>query len=340
MTTHPGNLMPAEWEPHEAVWFSWPHKRSSWPGLFDRIPRIWGAMIRALRGSDEVRLLVRDDQVEEEVRRELAGDLSGVRLFRVPTNDAWIRDYGPIFVRSSDPTGSVKLTWWGYNAWGRKYGPWDLDQTVPGKLAAILEQPVTETGMILEGGSIDVDGEGTLLTTESCLLNPNRNPQLTRTDIERRLGEFLGVRKVLWLGDGIVGDDTDGHVDDLTRFVAPARVVTAVEQDPKDENYHPLAENRERLRGMTDARGRALEVLELPMPRAVRHDGHRCPASYANFLIGNSVVLVPTFRCDRDEAALGMLRDVFPGRKVVGIDCFDMVWGLGAIHCVSQQQPA
>lgn len=332
--------MPAEWERLEAVWLSWPHKQESWPGIFDRIPPIWAAMIRALRGSCEVRLLVRDAAMAARASLELQGDLSGVRLYYLPTNDAWIRDYGPIFVRTGVDGRELAASSWGFNSWGGKYGPWDLDDRVPELLAPLLKVPLVETGMILEGGSIDVDGDGTLLTTESCLLNPNRNPALSRRQIEERLRRFLGAEKVLWLGDGIVGDDTDGHVDDLTRFVAPGRVVTAVEEDAADQNYRCLRENRLRLEGMTDARGRKLEVVDLPMPRAVFHDGHRCPASYANFLITNTVVLVPTFRCDRDALALGVLRELFPGRRVEGIDCFDMVWGLGAVHCVSQQQPA
>jgi agmatine deiminase len=333
-------LQPAEWEKHEAVWLSWPHKKESWPGIFDRIPRVWADMIRALRGSEEVRLLVSDAASEEAVRAELAGDLAGVRFHRVPTNDAWIRDYGPIFVRDAARGNALALTSWGFNSWGEKYGPWDLDDAVPGKVSEILRLPVHETGMILEGGSIDVDGEGTLLTTESCLLHPNRNPSLDRGAIEERLKTWLGASKVIWLGDGILGDDTDGHVDDLTRFVGPARVVTAVEDDASDPNHTPLRENLERLQSATDVRGRRLEVLELPMPRAVHHEGHRCPASYMNFLIANTVVVVPVFRCDRDDRALGILREAFPGRRVVGVDCRDMVWGLGAVHCVTQQQPA
>ncbi len=345
MGREPQYLMPAEWERHEATWLSWPHKRESWPGIFERIPRVWVAMIRALRESEEVRVLCRDAAVEEEVRLALGGDLSGLGLFRIPTNDAWIRDYGPIFVRRADAgpdavRGSeLALTSWGFNSWGGKYGPWDFDDAVPGKIGAILGLPVHETGMILEGGSIDTDGEGTILTTESCLLNPNRNPSLDRREIERRLETWLGARKVLWLGDGISGDDTDGHVDDLTRFVAPGKVVTAVESDERDANCRPLRENRERLRGMTDAAGRRLDVIDLPMPPPVFHDGHRCPASYANFLVANGAVVVPTFRSERDARALGILAELFPDREVAGVDCFDMVWGLGAVHCVTQQQP-
>ncbi|HVR72841.1 MAG TPA: agmatine deiminase family protein [Planctomycetota bacterium] len=336
----PGHRMPAEWEPHEATWLAWPHKRESWPGIFDRIPRVWAAMVRALRGSEEVRILTRDAAMDAEVRLALEGDLAGVRTFHIPTNDAWIRDYGPIFAHRSREPGKPVLVSWRYNSWGGKYGPWDLDDAVPGKLGAVLGLPVVETGMVLEGGSIDVDGEGTLLTTRSCLLNPNRNPSLNAVEIEERLRRWLGAERVLWLGDGIVGDDTDGHVDDLTRFVAPGRVVTAVEREERDPNYLPLHENREMLRGMTDAAGRKLEVIDLPMPPPIFHEGHRCPASYANFLIANRSVLVPTFRSERDALAIGILREVFPGREVTGIDCSDMVWGLGAVHCVTQQQPA
>ena len=329
--------MPAEWEHHAATWLSWPHKGDSWPGIFERIPPVWARMVRALRESEQVRLLSSGPDMDAEIGRHLEGDLAGIRLERIPTNDAWIRDYGPIFVRG--PRGKV-ITSWGFNSWGGKYGPWDLDSAVPAKIRSIVGLPFVETGMILEGGSIDVDGDGTLLTTDSCLLNPNRNPQLDRGEIEDRLRTYLGAEKVLWLGKGIVGDDTDGHVDDLTRFVAPGTVVTAVEEDPRDENHVPLLENLERLRGMTDARGRRLEVIEIPMPPPVFHQGQRCPASYANFLIGNRLVLLPTFGSERDETVRGILSELLPGRRVVGIDCRDMVWGLGAVHCVTQQEPA
>jgi len=332
--------MPAEWEPHEATWLAWPHKKESWPGIFERIPPIWRAMVRALRESEEVRILVIDSGMEQDVLRTLDGDLGGVKLFRVPTDDAWIRDYGPIFVRPASDSARIAVTGWGYNAWGGKYAPWDFDQAVASKLGEILGLPVIKPGMILEGGSIDVDGQGTLLTTEGCLLHPNRNPHLGKAEIETRLEACLGAEKVLWLGQGIVGDDTDGHVDDLTRFVAPGKVVTAVEENPEDENYIPLHENLERLSGMEDARGRRLVVVPLPMPTPVFHDDVRCPASYANFLIANTVVLVPTFRSARDEEALGILRSLFPSRRVVGIDCYDLVWGLGGIHCVTHEQPA
>jgi agmatine deiminase len=229
---------------------------------------------------------------------------------------------------------------WGYNAWGGKYPPYDLDDVVPTRIARELSLPVFHPGIVMEGGSIDVNGRGTLLTTEACLLNPNRNPELDRAGIERYLRDYLGVTKILWLGDGIVGDDTDGHVDDLTRFVNAHTVVTAVEDDTSDENYEPLQANLERLRGMTDQDGRPLRVVQLPMPRALYHDGQRLPASYANFYIANGVVVVPTYDPPRDETALATLADVFPGRDIVGIDSTDLVWGLGAFHCVTQQWPA
>jgi agmatine deiminase len=337
--------MPAEWEPHEATWLAWPHDRDTWPGVFERIPAVWGAMARALRESEEVRILSRDEAMDDEIRRELGGDLGGVRLVRLPVSDAWIRDYGPIFVRAggserSSGSGSLAITAWGFNAWGGKYEWMQGDAAVPRKLGEILDVPVVETGMVLEGGSIDVDGEGTLLTTESCLLHSNRNPLLDQGEIERRLAAFLGARKVLWLGSGIAGDDTDGHVDDLARFVAPGRVLAAVESDERDENCGPLAANRERLQGLRDAAGRRLEVVDLPMPLPVMHRGQRLPASYANFYIASAALLVPTFASSRDDQALGILRELFPGRRVVGIDCRAVVAGFGTIHCVTQQEPA
>jgi agmatine deiminase len=228
---------------------------------------------------------------------------------------------------------------WQYNAWGDKYPPYDLDDVIPSRIGQELGLPVYYPGIVMEGGSIDVNGQGTLITTEACLLNPNRNPQLDRAQIEDYLRAFLGVEKILWLGDGIVGDDTDGHVDDLTRFVNPTTVVTVVEDDPADENYEPLQENLERLRGMRDQDGRPLRVVTLPMPRPLRHDGQRLPASYANFYIANGLVLLPTYDPERDAEAQSTLQRLFPDREVVGIDCTDLVWGLGAFHCITQQWP-
>lgn len=336
-----GYRWPAEWEPHEATWLAWPHKEDSWPGKLDRIPPIFCEMVRALVRGENVRILARSPADAESITAQLGAasvDTSRVELVELPTDDAWIRDHGPTFVtHPSEPPAVVD---WGYNAWGEKYPPWDLDAQVAASLAARRGLRRFDPGMILEGGSIDGDGEGTLLTTESCLLHPNRNPGLGRDEIEERLGDYLGVEKVLWLGDGIVGDDTDGHVDDLTRFVAPGVVVTVVEEDPADANYEALAENRRRLSSMTDARGRPLQVLELPMPRPVLEGDDRLPASYANFYVANAVVLVPIFGDPADGRALEVLRGCFPDRDVVGIEARDLVWGLGAFHCLTQQEPA
>jgi agmatine deiminase len=334
--------MPAEWEPHRATWLTWPEKAESWPGIFERIPGAFASIVRALRRFEEVRLLVRDAAAAASVRgrpdlAEAGSDLHALGLVEIPTNDAWIRDYGPIFARRAD--GSLAATLWRFNAWGGKYPPWDLDQAAAARMAAAAGIRGMEADMVLEGGSIDVNGAGALLTTEACLLNPNRNPELGRKDIEARLRQYLGATKVLWLGDGIVGDDTDGHVDDLARFVGPATVVAAVEEDPEDPNYRLLQENLERLEAMSDQDGRRLEVVELPMPEPVFHQGTRSPASYANFYLANGGVLVPTFRSRRDARALGILKELFPDRQVVGIDCTDLVWGLGAIHCLTQQEP-
>jgi agmatine deiminase len=263
--------------------------------------------------------------------------LDRVRLHEVLTDDAWMRDHGPTFITRG---AELALVDWIYNAWGGKYPPWENDDRVPRALEALLGAPRFAPGLVLEGGSIDVDGAGTLLTTEQCLLNPNRNPGRSRADIERALCDYLGARRILWLGDGILGDDTDGHVDDLTRFVAPATVVTVVEDDPADANYAALRDNLQRLRTMRDAGERPLRIVTLPMPTPVEYDGQRLPASYANFYIGNAVVLVPVFDCANDARALATLREVFPTRRVVGITATDMVWGLGAFHCVTQQQPA
>jgi agmatine deiminase len=342
-----GYRWPAEWESHAATWLSWPHKEASWPGKFEPVPEIFVEMVRALVPGERVEILVGAATFEDGVRRRLgeAGvPLERVRFHRIPTDDAWIRDHGPIFLTAGKDahakTPRLAATDWGYNAWGGKYPPWEQDDVVPERIAQELGVPCFAPGMILEGGSVDGDGEGTLLTTEACLLNVNRNPDLDRAAIEERLRDYLAVERVLWLGDGIAGDDTDGHVDDLTRFVAPGVVVTVVEDDPSDENYAVLRDNLARLRGMRDARGRTLEVVTLPMPEPVVHDGQRLPASYANFYVANAAVLVPVFDCPNDRRALEAIARLFPDRRAVGIRATDLVWGLGAFHCLTQQQPA
>ena len=336
--------MPAEWEPHRGTWLSWPHKEASWPGKFESIPSIFARMVRHLADHEEVHINVAGPAMEQEVRRLLgdSGADSGNVFFHYhPTNDAWCRDHGPIFVqRTEGGRPAQAIIDWNYNAWGGKYPPYDLDDVIPTRVAEELELPVFHPGIVMEGGSIDVNGRGTLLTTEACLLNPNRNPELSRPEIEEYLRRYLGVSHILWLGDGIVGDDTDGHVDDLTRFVDPTTVVTAVEDNPDDENYEPLQRNLERLSGMTDQDGQPLRVTTLPMPRPIWHDGQRLPASYANFYIANGLVLLPTYDPARDEEARATLQSLLPTREIVGIDCTDLVWGLGAFHCVTQQWPA
>jgi len=338
-----GFRMPAEWEPHAATWLSWPHKRESWPGNFEPIPDIWITMVRALVPHERVNILSNDSATAASIREQLRAarvPLDNVSLYDIPTDDAWMRDHGPTFVtRRVGARGELAAIDWIYNAWGGKYPPWDRDDAVPTQVAARLDVTVFSPGIVLEGGSIDVNGLGTLLTTEACLLNRNRNPHLGRADIERYLRDYLGVRHILWLGDGIAGDDTDGHIDDLTRFVAPTTVVTIVERDPSDENYERLQANQQRLQAMTDQDGRRLRVVPLPMPAPVYYEGQRLPASYANFYIANGVVLVPAFADPHDELALQILRELFPDRQVIGINARAMVWGLGAFHCVTQQQP-
>jgi agmatine deiminase len=350
-----GYLLPAEWEPHEATWLSWPHKEASWPGRIARIFPVYAQMVAALARSERVHINVNDAEMEAAACRHLKeanahiGPVSNIRFHRFPTNDAWCRDHGAIILSrgktslASGSTGgnsSRLATDWDYNAWGGKYPPYDLDNLIPAKMADFLGVPWRKGGMVLEGGSIDSNGNGLLLTTESCLLNPNRNPHLTRAEIESRLVDFLGVERVLWLGEGIVGDDTDGHIDDITRFVGRGVIVTAVEEDPTDENYKPLSENLRRLESMTDRDGRPFEILRLPMPPAVVFEGQRLPASYANFYIANSVVLLPTYGHPNDERARALLARVFPTRAIVGLDCTDLIWGLGAFHCLTQQVPA
>jgi agmatine deiminase len=333
--------MPAEWELHAATWLSWPRREGiSFPGSFDRVIPALREMVAALTNPqsgmepEQVCINVCNGAHEAEARVSLRGvDLNHVAFHTVPTNEPWCRDHGPIFLtRETDP--KLAIVDWDYNAWGNKYPPFDLDEVVPRRIAEILKTPVFYPGMILEGGSIDVNGKDTLLTSESCLLNKNRNPDSTREEIEQRLRDFLGVRDILWLGTGIAGDDTDGHIDDLARFVSERTVVTVVEEDRADVNFEPLQENLSRLSNMK------LDVVTLPMPRRIEREDLRLPASYANFYIANACVLVPTFADPADAAALSILRDLFPTRRVIGIDCRELIWGLGTFHCLTQQQPA
>jgi agmatine deiminase len=335
-----GYQMPAEWEPHIATWLSWPRREGiSFPDSFDRVMPALRAMVAALIESEQVCINVCNDAHEAEARQVLHGlPMERISFQTIPTNEPWCRDHGPIFLtRDLDP--KLAIVDWDYNAWGNKYPPFDLDEIVPTRVAEMLKLPVFYPGMILEGGSIDVNGAGALLTTESCLLNPNRNPHLSRDEIEQRLRDYLGAREILWLGDGIAGDDTDGHIDDLARFVSDHTVVTVVEEDRDDENYEPLRENFERLCEMK-INNREIDIITLPMPKKIVREGLRLPASYANFYIANSCVLLPTFADPTDESALSILRNLFPDRRVIEIDCRELIWGLGTCHCLTQQQPA
>lgn len=337
-----GFRMPAEWEPQEAVWLSWPHNRETWPGRIKNIPAKFAEIVATISRFQIVRVNLSKD-LERGARRlcERSGAvMERVEFFAHPTNDSWCRDHGPIFIKN-DETGEVAVTDWKYNAWGGKYPPFDKDNRIPARIAKAFGMHRFPRKMILEGGSIDVNGSGLLLTTEACLLNKNRNPRLSKQEIEQQLIDYLGVRKILWLGDGIEGDDTDGHIDDLTRFYSRSGIVTVVERNRRDSNYRLLAENLERLQSLRTLGGRRFTICELPMPKAVFIEGQRMPASYANFLIINGAVLVPTFRQPRrDGAALEVLRGCFPNREIIGIDCSDLIWGLGTLHCISQQQPA
>src|SRR5437763_15286939 len=335
-----GYRMPAEWELHAATWLSWPRREGiSFPESFDRVLPALRAMVEALVESEQVCINVCNGAHEAEARSVLRGlPPERITFYSIPTNEPWCRDHGPIFL-TRDRAPKLAVVDWDYNAWGNKYPPFNLDEVVPTRVAEILRVPVFYPKMILEGGSIEVNGAGTLLTTESCLLNKNRNPGLSRDEIEQRLRDYLGVRDIFCLGDGIAGDDTDGHIDDLARFVSERAVVAVVEQNRSDENYEPLQENLARLRRMQIS-GRTLDIMPLPMPRKIVRDGLRLPASYANFYVANSCVLVPTFADSADEAALSILEKCFPSRRVVGIDCSELIWGLGTFHCLTQQQPA
>jgi len=341
---------PAEWEPHAATWIGWPYNRTDWPGKFAPIPWVYAEIVRKIAAGEMVRILVNSARHEASARRILGRvgvDFSRLEFFHIPTNRGWTRDSGPIFLKREAKSPEVAIVRFGFNGWA-KYPDWRKDARVPERVARTLLLPLFEAEVngrrfVLEGGSIDVNGQGTVMTTEECLLDPFtqvRNPGLGRGEIETALRDYLGVRNILWLGRGIAGDDTHGHVDDLCRFVGPRTVVLCQESNPSDPNYEPLAENRERLQGMRLEDGSRIEVVSLPMPSPLYFDGQRVPASYANFYIANAAVLVPTFNDPRDRIALGTLAELFRDRPVVGIHAVDLVWGLGTLHCLTHEQPA
>lgn len=340
-------MMPAEWEPHAATILAWPHNKEDWPGKFEPIPWVYGEIIRNLTRHERVRLVVRNQKEADKAKvicEKSDINPSKLDIYLIPTNRIWMRDSGPVFVR--DGKGNKHMLDWRFNAWA-KYKNYQLDDKVPALLNWHYRinriQPMHKgRRVVLEGGSIDVNGKGTLLTTEECLLSKvqERNPGFKRADYEAVFAKYLGIKQVIWLGKGIAGDDTHGHVDDLSRFVNASTVVTVVEKNRRDSNYAPLQDNLRRLKKARDQDGKPLTVVELPMPRPSYFEGQLLPASYANFLIANKLVLVPTFNDPADRIALTILAGLFKEREVVGIHCVDMVWGLGTLHCMSQQEPA
>ncbi len=335
-----GYAFPAEWAKHEATWLSWPHKEASWPDKIETIYEPYCQFIKVVAEGEKVRINVKDEEMKAFAVSELTkvdADLSKIEFYFNETNDAWCRDHGPAFLLKSNEKAVVD---WGYNAWGGKYPPFDLDDVIPTKIAKHFGLPLFTPDIVMEGGSVEFNGAGTVLTTTACLLNENRNPHLTKEQIEKYLLEYYGQDQVLWLGDGIVGDDTDGHIDDITRFVNEDTVLTVVESNPLDENYVLLQENLEALRAMKLKDGRSLKIIELPMPSPVIYDDTRLPASYANFYIANTAVIVPVFDDVNDQKALDIIQGCFPDRKVIGINSVDIIWGLGSFHCLSQQEPA
>jgi len=339
-----GYRMPAEWEPHASTWLTWPRPDGiSFPGHYETIPPVYSELIRHLTEVEEVNINVWNGEMEASVRQILTGlgtPLQRVRFHHFPSYEPWCRDHGPIFlVREKNGRRERAVVDWGYNAWGGKYPPYDLDDAIPQHVAKWRDLPLFSPGIVMEGGSLEVNGRGTLLTTSACLLNPNRNPHLSKIEIEKCLRDYLGVEQVLWLGEGIAGDDTDGHVDDLTRFVNASTLVTVVEEDSADANYGILQENLQRLKTFRDADGKNFRIIPLPMPGVIERDGQRLPASYANFYIANGLVLVPTYGHKNDKVALEILQREFPHRRVIGVDSTELIWGLGSFHCITQQEP-
>jgi agmatine deiminase len=342
--------MPAEWEPHEATWIGWPHNRSDWPGKFATIPWVYAEIVKKLAPGEIVRIIVNSQEHETRAKRVLSRvgvDLSRVEFFRFPTNRGWTRDFGPMFVKRDRKPSQVAIVRFRFNAWA-KYRDWQKDAEVPARAAkalglALFKARLGDHDVVLEGGAIDVNGRGTLITTEECLLDQQtqvRNPGLSREDLESAFCENLGVTNVIWLGRGIEGDDTHGHVDDICRFVGPRTVVACREKESSDYNHQPLEENIERLQSTRLEDGSKLEIVSLPMPAPLVFSGRRLPASYANFYFANAAVLVPTFNDPNDRVAVGILSELITDRPVVGVHAVDLVWGLGTLHCLTQQQPA
>jgi agmatine deiminase len=343
--------MPAEWEPHASTWIAWPHNAEDWPGKFQPVPWVYSEIVRHLSQVEEVNILVNDAKAEKVARRILlraGANIARLHFYHWRTDRIWLRDSGPIFVKNA--AGESAITNWKFNAWA-KYPNWQNDDQIPEHVATLqdvrrFDPFLTIDGhdrrIVLEGGSIDVNGAGAMLTTEECLLSDvqQRNPGVSREQLEQVFADYLRVEQVIWLNRGCAGDDTHGHVDDIARFVAEDTIIAAVEHNKADENHLPLAENLDRLRSARRPNREAYEVIELPMPDPVVFDGERLPASYANFYIANDLVLVPTFNDANDRVALNALAECFPARKVVGIHCGDFIWGLGALHCMTQQQPA
>lgn len=337
-----GYYFPAEFAQHKSTWLSWPHKEASWPGKIETIFPSYVAFIKALVRFEEVNINVCDEAMKSKAIDFLNAaevDLSKVCFYMHPTNDAWCRDHGPAFLVNKNDVSKKAIIDWNYNAWGNKYPPYDLDDVIPTKIGNALGLEVFHPGIIMEGGSVDFNGAGTVITSTACLLNKNRNPHLSQTQIEQYLMDYYGQDQVLWVDEGIVGDDTDGHIDDTVRFINEDTVITVIEENKNDDNYSLLQHNLKQLQQMRLLNGKQLNIIEIPMPDDVIWEEQRLPASYANFYIANQQVIVPTYRCARDEKVLSIIGECFPNREVVGIDSTDIIWGLGSFHCLSQQEP-
>ena len=338
-----GYYFPAEFAPHSATWLSWPHKEASWPGKIHTIFPYYSQFVKELTKGEKVCINVNDEMMKNFAISHLQNanvDLSKVEFFFHPTNDAWCRDHGPAFLINPDAAADKKvIVDWDYNAWGNKYPPYDLDDVVPTLIGKHYNIPVFHPKIVMEGGSVEFNGKGTIMTSTACLLNPNRNPHLNQQQIEKYLCDYYGAEQILWVNDGIVGDDTDGHIDDTVRFTNEDTVLTVVEENKQDENYQLLQDNLHQLQQMRLLNGKQLNIEELPMPDTVMYDDQRLPASYANFYIANHAVIVPIFNCPKDDKALQIIQSCFKDRKVVGIDSTEIIWGLGSFHCMSQQEP-